>query len=237
MDIKKCSVCGIEKKVDEFFKRRAGYDHKCKACRLAYNRERYQKTIAPYRKKYSYGDIECKVCSVCKQEKTISEFNLQHANGHGYSKYRPECKICQSAKARSNLKIKASRKIYNLTHKEELKRRKVAYLSNPENLEKSRAYAREYHRKNPQRQRDRLFKKYGITAQQYDEMFQKQNGGCAICGTKKNGKKMNFIIDHDHKTDAVRALLCTQCNAGLGNYRDSPSLLRKAAAYLESFNP
>jgi len=236
METKICSVCGIGKGADEFFKRRAGYDNKCKECRLAYNRERYQKTVAPYRKKYSYGDVEFKVCSVCKQEKPVSDFNLQHANGHGYSKYRPECKICQSVKARSNPKIKASRKIYNATHKEELKRRKAEYLSNPENLEKSRVYARQYHHKNPQRSRDRLFKKYGITAQQYDEILQNQNGCCAIFGTVKNGERMNFVIDHNHETGKVRGLLCTQCNAGIGNFKENLFSLSNAATYLESFN-
>ena len=177
--------------------------------------------------------METKVCKTCGMEKSVLEFNLHH-NVWTASKYRGQCKICQRS-ARNRPKEKARGKIYREEHAEEIRRKKKEYLSNPENIEKSRAYAREYHRKNPQRQRDRLFKKYGITAQQYDEMLLSQNGGCAICGKEKNGKKMNFVIDHNHLTGNVRALLCTQCNAGIGNFMDSPSLLRQAATYLESF--
>jgi len=180
--------------------------------------------------------METKVCKTCGIPKSVLEFNLHHARISTASKYRGECKLCQS-KSRDKEKAKIRGLEYRKLHAEEIRQKKAVYLSNPENLEKNRTYAREYGRKNPQRARDRLFKKYGITAQQYDEMFQKQNGGCAICGKEKNGKKMNFVIDHNHLTGNVRALLCTQCNAGIGNFMDSPSLLRQAAVYLEGFNP
>ena len=184
----------------------------------------------------TYEVPEKKVCTRCGTPKIVKEFNLHHAKIKGNSKYRGECKDCQKLWRQENKHITAKAgMLYRVRHAEEIRRKKAEYLSNPENLERHRAYAREYGRKNPQRARDRLFKKYGITAQQYDEMFQNQNGGCAICGKEKNGKKMNFVIDHDHLTGNVRALLCTQCNAGIGNFMDSPSLLRQAATYLESF--
>ncbi len=40
--------------------------------------------------------------------------------------------------------------------------------------------------------------------------------------------------DHCHDSGTVRGLLCMNCNAGLGNLGDSPTLLRKGADYLEA---
>lgn len=54
----------------------------------------------------------------------------------------------------------------------------------------------------------------------YDIMFIKQNGVCAICGRKettKSGKpEPRLSVDHNHKTNKVRGLLCRKCNAEIG---------------------
>ena len=51
---------------------------------------------------------------------------------------------------------------------------------------------------------------------------------CIICGLEKA-----VVIDHDHKTGNVRGGLCSNCNLGLGHFKDDPDLLRFAALYLE----
>lgn len=56
---------------------------------------------------------------------------------------------------------------------------------------------------------------------------------CAICGGTNNGRPL--VIDHDHTTNQIRALLCSTCNWGLGHFRDNPALLSKAAMYLAHY--
>jgi hypothetical protein len=76
-----------------------------------------------------------------------------------------------------------------------------------------------------------LQKKYGISQQQWQELYDKQNGRCAICNCVQRYQAL--ATDHCHKTGIVRGLLCVQCNRGLGRFFDSPIRLRKAAEYIE----
>ncbi len=70
-----------------------------------------------------------------------------------------------------------------------------------------------------------------ISREQYDVLFKKQDGKCAICHCHQRYQRL--AVDHDHKTQVVRGLLCMQCNRGLGRFFDSPVRLRRAAEYLE----
>lgn len=56
---------------------------------------------------------------------------------------------------------------------------------------------------------------------------------CEICGgANPSGKRMHF--DHRHATGLFRGWLCSGCNLALGLVRDSPTLLRKLASYVEN---
>lgn len=99
-----------------------------------------------------------------------------------------------------------------------------------------REYGREYARR-PERRPKRLAatrksdlrRAYGLTPAQYDEMLESQGGVCAICGETTARR---LAVDHAHDTGAIRGLLCTRCNPGLGYFRDNPVLLDKAIHYL-----
>jgi hypothetical protein len=85
----------------------------------------------------------------------------------------------------------------------------------------------------------RIQRTYGITPDDYAAMLEKQGGGCAICGVQQSqmwreSRRRPLVIDHCHTSGKIRALLCDYCNRGLGQFRDSPALLRKAAEYLEA---
>lgn len=54
---------------------------------------------------------------------------------------------------------------------------------------------------------------------------------CTICGSKEK-----LVVDHDHKRNFVRGMLCNHCNRGLGHFRDDPMLLEFAKMYLQYFS-
>lgn len=63
----------------------------------------------------------------------------------------------------------------------------------------------------------------------YERLFAEQAGGCAICGNPPKTRRLH--IDHDHKTDAVRGLLCFRCNNALPSWVTVDWLL-SAASYV-----
>ena len=73
--------------------------------------------------------------------------------------------------------------------------------------------------------------KYSLTKEDYLIMLEKQNGVCAIC--KKEDPTQRLSVDHCHTTNKVRALLCSNCNTGLGLFKEDIMLMTKAINYLK----
>jgi len=79
---------------------------------------------------------------------------------------------------------------------------------------------------------------YGITFDDYMEIYNKQNGCCLICGTKKDfisekNKSNNVLaVDHCHISGRIRGLLCSCCNKSLGGFKDNIDILNNAILYL-----
>lgn len=98
-------------------------------------------------------------------------------------------------------------------------------------------YAASYYRKNSKKmllgaRRYSMRRNFNITIEQYESMYRKQNGACAIC-EKQNLSGKRLAVDHDHKTGKVRGLLCHRCNYGIGYLKDNLNLLRRAFEYVE----
>lgn len=75
--------------------------------------------------------------------------------------------------------------------------------------------------------------RYGITADDYAAMVERQGGRCAICGSDSPGGIAKvWCVDHCHDSNKVRGLLCGPCNRGLGQFKDDVERLRSAIAYL-----
>jgi hypothetical protein len=106
-------------------------------------------------------------------------------------------------------------------------------------LDYYRAYApkwRDKNRKNLKlkRRADHLQRQYGMSEVDYQARLAAQGGVCAICKTTKpGGTHRVFMVDHDHKTGAIRGLLCAACNRGLGFFKDDPNYLAAAVVYLK----
>lgn len=82
----------------------------------------------------------------------------------------------------------------------------------------------------------RMFAKYGLTVEQYWEIYEYQGRKCFIC-MRATGARKKLSVDHCHKTGQVRGLLCLGCNRNvLGHLRDDVEALERAIDYL-TFHP
>ena len=79
----------------------------------------------------------------------------------------------------------------------------------------------------------RVEKVYGITADDYATLLREQGGRCAICRARPKSKRL--AVDHDHRTGAVRGLLCSRCNHDLmGSAWDSLALVQALWHYMNT---
>jgi endogenous inhibitor of DNA gyrase (YacG/DUF329 family) len=166
------------------------------------------------------------------------------------------CKICGTnfdVKTNSNTRIYCSKDCKATANKEILK---LKYHANSEEARKKarEAYYRN-HDDNKERSRERMkqarfsspdsFKghklksTYGISVEEFSALLDSQGHKCLICGRqisgKVNSKDLKAFVDHDHKTGAVRGLLCVYCNSLIGYCREDKSLLLAAIGYLKKF--
>lgn len=83
--------------------------------------------------------------------------------------------------------------------------------------------SRSYYHSDPDRAwRYKLWKKYKITPERYQEILDAQGGACAVCGLESE----RLDVDHDHSCcegpnscgECVRGLLCRRCNLRVGMF-------------------
>lgn len=77
-------------------------------------------------------------------------------------------------------------------------------------------------------------RKFGISFSEYHALLKAQGYRCEICRCKlESSRYTKFAVDHCHKTGKLRGLLCTNCNTGLGLFKDSEERLSSAIKYLQ----
>lgn len=110
----------------------------------------------------------------------------------------------------------------------------LAYSSTEEVKIKRKKYKSKYKKLNKHvERRYKLKSKYGLSPEDYDKLFIKQNGSCKICEKHQDSFKKKLCVDHDHKSGRVRGLLCDKCNLAIGHFNDDLNLILKAASYLK----
>lgn len=78
---------------------------------------------------------------------------------------------------------------------------------------------------------------YGISVDDFDDMYRSQGGTCKICKTPFESKgSRRACVDHCHKGGQIRGLLCVLCNAGIGHFSESVELIEAAAEYVRNFS-
>ncbi len=120
-----------------------------------------------------------------------------------------------------------------------IRQKKAALKYARANPEKMRENVRLWHIANPgylkryylKARKKLLMKSYGLTPEQVEIMDKTQKNKCGIC-KKEMGNGKSRHVDHNHKTNKVRGLLCNKCNLGLGFFQDNLHLLNRASDYL-----
>lgn len=72
-----------------------------------------------------------------------------------------------------------------------------------------------------------------LSTYEYAKLLVAQDNACAICKVSATELRQELSVDHNHDTDAVRGLLCSACNTGLGLFKDDTAFLSAAIDYLE----
>ena len=93
------------------------------------------------------------------------------------------------------------------------------------------ARMRTWVKKNPEKRRAHNRKyNFGLTAEEFAGMLDRQSNACAIC-------RRPFVstphVDHCHKTNVIRGLLCGTCNRGIGMFEETAKWLTNAAFYVK----
>jgi DNA-binding CsgD family transcriptional regulator len=66
----------------------------------------------------------------------------------------------------------------------------------------------------------------GVNPDEYNRLLAAQDGHCALCPNTPKTRRLS--VDHDHKTGAVRGLLCYRCNRALPHYLPAEWFARAA---------
>lgn len=165
-----------------------------------------------------------KICSSCRIPKDLNEFHKNKCKKDGYTNI---CKNCKSIKSKD----------YTIRSKEKRAARFQEYYK--DNKDRLKEYQKGYRSKNKiklalQDKEKRYKDKYNITIEILEQKLKEQDNKCLICN-KEFDLKTRPVVDHDHKTNKLRGMLCDNCNLGLGNFQDNTDILISAIEYLKKF--
>lgn len=178
-----------------------------------------------------------KTCKRCMKSKPHEAFHVYRKAKDGR---QPICKECRSAErkqcyANNSERIKKVAANYRADNRTAILDKKQTFRNEHRGAIKD--YRQTYDVVNARKIKDTTLRyKYGITLDECEQMLVAQNHACGICRRPlpdKRFPKREYIVDHDHKTGAVRGILCHKCNTSLGGFGDDPETLKAALSYLQ----
>lgn len=158
-----------------------------------------------------------KFCPKCRIEKNTADFPKNRTRPDGLHCY---CKICNNEGSQKYRKETKYHLNYYSNNKKYFQEKNKEYKS----LKKDHIYN--------QRKNYGLIKNYGISFDEKIKMCDSQDYKCKICEVALKENKL--VVDHDHKTNKIRGLLCGKCNAGIGFLKENKEILLRAIAYLDT---
>lgn len=175
-------------------------------------------------------------CDICKEAARayrqsrkvgLPEGDPRHGTTNGYTNWGCRCSECKRAIGESR---KAAPPLEEGDHRHGTLN---GYFTMKCRCDKCRDSATQYGRDNDRGRKAALRNNYGLTLEQWDELFESQGGKCAICGEAPDPAKRRFHVDHNHTTGAVRGILCHNCNLALGHSKESKDRLQAMIEYLD----
>lgn len=122
--------------------------------------------------------------------------------------------------------------IANARHRANREDARIKRAANPE---PHRNRANKWRLDNPDKAKcAQLRKNYGITLDEWKDLFVKQGLCCAICKSLFPNTKNDWHTDHCHATGKVRGILCHNCNRGLGEFKDNVANIKATIEYLQT---
>lgn len=216
-----CRECGNEKDEEYFMKHKGKPYDLCRECFTTKLREATKAT----------EERKCKYCGKMfiptKRDKRLVfcgiECQLNYRKESGYMKRYYHANRTAWINRQKDPEIRERKN----------KARREMYAIDEERRLKIVENTKRYYQEHPEVKARQRLAKYGLTTDEYKELYNNQNGKCAICGSDgSNGKWRKLYIDHNHESGKVRGLLCSNCNFAIGHFQDKPELLEKAAKYL-----
>ena len=93
----------------------------------------------------------------------------------------------------------------------------------------------EYYQKNKEKWRQSSWeRRYGITPDQFQSMWDAQKGLCLVCSDPLRMDRSGHAVDHDHATGRVRSILCSRCNCAVGQVREDERIALAVAEYIRT---